>query len=130
MTPLGKWRGFPGGAVVKNPPVNVGDAGSWVPIWGGGNGNPLQYYCQQNPMDRGAWQAQSMGHTKSDTTENTHTHSGKWKDKTLEDFCHMFCITDKGPITRMCIQTSKKKLDNPTEKWGISSSQNSLSDHS
>ena len=28
---------------------------------GGGNGTPLQYSCLENPMDRGAWQAQSMG---------------------------------------------------------------------
>ena len=28
---------------------------------GGGNGNPLQYSCLENPMDRGAWQATAMG---------------------------------------------------------------------
>ena len=47
-----------GGSVVKNPPTNagaVGDAGS-VPglgrSLGGGHGNPLQYSCLQNPMDK------------------------------------------------------------------------------
>ena len=47
--------------VVKKPPANageVGDTGS-VPGWGrspgGGHGNPLQYSCLENPMDRGAW---------------------------------------------------------------------------
>ena len=52
-----------GGAVVKNPPANAGDkrdAGS-IPESGrspgGGHGNPLQYSCLENPMDRGAWQA-------------------------------------------------------------------------
>ena len=47
--------------VVKNPPANAGDIrdiGS-VPGWGrssgGRNGNPLQYSCLENPMDRGAW---------------------------------------------------------------------------
>ena len=44
--------------MVKNPPANVGDAGS-IPGWGrsagGGNSNPLQYSCLENPMDRGAW---------------------------------------------------------------------------
>ena len=48
--------------VVKNLPANAGDirdTGS-IPGWGrspgGGNGNPLQYSCLGNPMDRGAWQ--------------------------------------------------------------------------
>ena len=47
--------------VVKNTPTNAGDirdAGS-IPGLGrsprGGHGNPLQYYCLENPMDRGAW---------------------------------------------------------------------------
>ena len=50
---------FPGGSVVKNLPANAGDAGS-IPGWGTslgkGIGNPLQYSCLENPMDRGAWQ--------------------------------------------------------------------------
>ena len=49
---------FPGGSVVKNPPANAGDACS-IPESGrspgGGNGNPLQYSCRENPVDRGAW---------------------------------------------------------------------------
>ena len=52
--------GFPGGSVGKNPPANAGDAGL-IPgsgrFPGEGNGNPLQYSCLKNPMDRGAWQA-------------------------------------------------------------------------
>ena len=47
----------PGGSVVKNPPANAGDTGS-IPgsgrSPGEGNGNPLQYSCLENPMDRGA----------------------------------------------------------------------------
>ena len=52
--------GFPGGSVVKNLPANAGDsgdAGSNPGLGrspGGGNGNPLQYSCLGNPMDRGA----------------------------------------------------------------------------
>ena len=68
--------GFPGGAVAKNPPTNAGDArdagsipGSGRPP-GEGNGNPLQYSCLENFMDREAW-----GHKKSDTTEHRHTHA-------------------------------------------------------
>ena len=53
--------------VVKNPNVNVGDIRDvgLIPGWGrfpgGGYGNPLQYSCLVNPMDRGAWRATSMG---------------------------------------------------------------------
>ena len=39
---------FTGGLVVKNPPANTGDAGL-VPWLGGGQGNPLQYSCLENP---------------------------------------------------------------------------------
>ena len=51
----------PGGAVVKNPPANEGDARDRDSISGSGrspevgNGNPLQYSCLENSMDRGAW---------------------------------------------------------------------------
>ena len=52
--------GFPGGSVVKNPLASVGDAGlipgSRRPL-GEANGNPLQYFCLGNPMDRGVWWA-------------------------------------------------------------------------
>ena len=50
--------GFPGVTVLKNPPANEGNLGS-IPGSGRspveGNGNPLQYSCLGNPMDRGAW---------------------------------------------------------------------------
>ena len=49
--------GFPGGSVVKNLPANAGDKGSIPELGrfpGEGNGNPLQYSCLGNPMDRGA----------------------------------------------------------------------------
>ena len=48
---------FPHGLVVKNPPTNVGEAGSISGSGrfpGAGNGNPLQYSCLENFMDRGA----------------------------------------------------------------------------
>ena len=50
--------GFPSDSGVKNPPANAGDMGS-IPgsgrSPGGGNGNPLQYSCLENSMDRKAW---------------------------------------------------------------------------
>ena len=51
---------FPGGSDGKASVYNAGDLGS-IPgsgrSPGEGNGNPLQYYCLENPMDRGAWSA-------------------------------------------------------------------------
>ena len=59
-------RGFSGGSVVKNSPANAGDQGL-IPVSGrspgGGNGNPLQYSCLENSMDRGAWRATVHGVT-------------------------------------------------------------------
>ena len=52
------FKGFPGGAGVKNLPANAGDAGPSPGPGrspGEGNGNPLQYSCLENSMDRGAW---------------------------------------------------------------------------
>ena len=61
--------GFLGGSVVKNPPVSAGDTGDMNSILGSrrspavGNGNPLQYSCLENFMDRGAWQTMAHGTT-------------------------------------------------------------------
>ena len=49
------YKGFPGGSMVKNPPANIGEAGSERPP-GEGNDNPHQYFSLGNPMDRKAWQ--------------------------------------------------------------------------
>ena len=62
-----------GGSVVKNLPSNAGDIRDVGSISGlerslrGGNGNPLQYSCLENPMDKGAWWATDHGVTKSQT---------------------------------------------------------------
>ena len=68
---------FPNGSVVKNLPANAGatrDTGL-IPGSGGspgeGNGNPLQYYCQENLMDKAAWWATVHGITKSRTPLNS-----------------------------------------------------------
>ena len=61
-------EGFPGGSVVKNLPANGGNMGSIPGLGrspGEGNGNPLQYSCLENPIDRGAWQTTVYGVTKS-----------------------------------------------------------------
>ena len=68
--------GFPGGFEGKASACNAGDPGS-IPESGrspgGGNGNPLQYSCLENPIDRGAWETAVHGSRKeSDTTERLH----------------------------------------------------------
>ena len=61
------------GSVVKNPSTNAEDAGS-VPgsgrSPGEGNGNPLQYFCLENSMDRGDWWATVYRLAKSRTLLN------------------------------------------------------------
>ena len=59
-----------GGSVVKNLPANAGDVGSIPGLGrspGGEHGNPLQYFCLKNSMDRGAWWATVHGVTKNRT---------------------------------------------------------------
>ena len=80
------YTGFPSGSVMKNTPANAGDTrnASLIPGWGRspgeGNGNPLQYSCLANPMDRGAWQATVHRVAKNwtwlhDSTHRTYTHT-------------------------------------------------------
>ena len=61
-------KGFPGGSDGKESVSNAGDPGS-TPVSGRspgiGNGNPLQYSCLENPIDRGAWWATVNGVAKS-----------------------------------------------------------------
>ena len=57
--------------MAKNTPANAGDTGDMHSVPGSerspgiGNGNPLQYSCMENSMDRGAWWATVHGITKS-----------------------------------------------------------------
>ena len=60
-------NGFPGGWVVDNPSANAGDMGSFPGSGRSpreGNGNPLQYFHLENPMDRGAWWTPVLGVAK------------------------------------------------------------------
>ena len=61
---------LPGGSGGKASAYNEGDLGSIPGLGrshGEGNGNPLQYSCLENPMERGSWQATVHGVTKSQT---------------------------------------------------------------
>ena len=69
--------------VVKNLPANAGDIRDvgLIPWWGRspgeGNGNPLQYSCLVNPLDRGAWWAAVQRLTESQTgLKRLSTHAG------------------------------------------------------
>ena len=66
--------GFPSGSAVENPPAMQDSLETRVQFLGlgrssgGGHGNPLQYSCLENPVDRGAWRDTVY---KSDTTKAT-----------------------------------------------------------
>ena len=73
--------------MVKHPSANAGDArdAGLIPESirspGGGHGNPLQYSCLRNPMDRKAWRGTVHGVTKeSDTTERAYDRNLKNKN--------------------------------------------------
>ena len=92
-------RGFPGGLVVKNQPANAGDlrdVGS-ISGFGGspreGNGNPLQYSCQENSKDRGAWWVTVHGVTKSWPWLKRLGTSKHWSG-CLQDFQGLFCVLE------------------------------------
>ena len=86
-----KYMGFPGGTVVKNPPANAGNARrtSLIPglgrFSGVGNGNPLQYSCLKNSIEKEVCRLWPMGcRVRHDWVtmhaHTTHDKSRKWLD--------------------------------------------------
>ena len=69
--------------MAENLPANAEDLRDSGLNPGGGNGNPLQYYCWENPMDRGAWRATVHGVAKSWTqlSEHYYYHLNACKEK-------------------------------------------------
>ena len=92
LTLLPSQWGFPGGSVGKEFACNTGDVGSVLGSGrysGGGHGNPPQYSCLGNYMDRGALQATVCGVAKElDLTErlDTHRHTTTTNPPTLSHF--------------------------------------------
>ena len=86
---------FPGGPAAKNLPANAGNTGS-VPHSerspGGGNGNPLQYSCLGDPMDRGACWLQSIGsqRVRCDLAAKQWRVSGGWCQLLAETLSEAF----------------------------------------
>ena len=69
-------KGFSGGSDSKESAGSAGDLGSIpgpVRFPGGGYGSPLQYFCLENSMDRGVWQATVHGVAESDMTKRLST---------------------------------------------------------
>ena len=72
--------GFPHCSVGKESACSAGDLGSVSRSGrssGEGNGNPLQYSCLENPMDRGGGRLQSMGFQESDMTWQLNEHNDR-----------------------------------------------------
>ena len=73
------YKGFPGGSVEENLPVDAGDARSIHGLGnppGVGKGSRVQNSCQESPMNRRTWRATGHGVAKSWTRLSTHTAGG------------------------------------------------------
>ena len=85
--------GFPRGTSGKNPPAKMKNMGSIHGLGrspGEGNGNPLQYSCLENPMDRGTWWAIVHRVTKSQTQlKQLNTHSANETHQFLLFMCEV-----------------------------------------
>ena len=90
---------LPRGSMVKILPVSTGDAGS-IPGSGRspreGNGNPLQYSCLGNPMDRGAWLDTVQRVAGSQTQLSTHIHQHTMDPRN----CVYMANGEASPVTR------------------------------
>ena len=85
---------FSGGSDSKESACNAGDLGSIpgsVRSPGESNGNPAQYSCLENSMDRGVWQAKVHGVAKSDMTEQI-THTPLWCSVLPNNGPHIFSL--------------------------------------
>ena len=102
--------------LVKSPPATTGDAGS-IPgsgrSPGEGNGNPLQYSCLENSIDKGDWWATGHRVTKElDTTEHAHTHTHTHPFKTK--LAHSHCGSSQSwEFSRLLIKHQEARFQTP-----------------
>ena len=103
--------------MVKHLPSNAGDTGS-IPGMGrspgGGHGNPLQYSCQDNPMDREAWWAVLRGVTEPYTTEHARTSKlfeTRLEVERLQPCCHenhLICLMESACLHALTLLLGPK----------------------
>ena len=104
--PLLSILGFPGGSGGKESACNSGDLGSIPELGrslGGGHGNPLQYSCLENSVDRGVWRATVHEVAESDTAQ---------RPSTPQDLCAIFLFHTPawGIVTTMQERTPSEIL--------------------
>ena len=116
--------GFPGGSVVKNLPGSTGDM-ALVPgsgrSPGEGNGNPFQYSCLGNPMDRGAWRAEDYGDTNRILQLNNNKIISIDAEKAFGKIRHPFMIKTlkKVGLERTYFNIIKTVKDNPIANFSL-----------
>ena len=113
------WR-FTGCSVIKNAPANAGDTGGVSSIPGlersldGGRGNPLQYSCQEDPMNRGASWTTVRGVAKSQTWLSVHEYAfsphSQTASLTKSIFSQCELVITFLHFTRNYIKTSQKSV--------------------
>ena len=115
--------GFQGDTVVKNLPASEGDTSSTCGSErspGKGNGNPLQYSCLENSMDRGVWWATVPGVTKS-WTRMGDMHNNAYFWVVYFEFFSKFFIIGKFltlQLPEVVVATNKELRKNVKEKTG------------
>ena len=103
---------FPGGSDSKASVYNVGDPGLSPGLGrspGEGNGNPLQYSCLENAMDRGAWKATVYGVAKSRTRLSDFTFTFTFSSSKLDVTPRLFHLY-KGNSTKVTVGIINVKL--------------------
>ena len=90
--------------MVKKPPANAGSArdAGLIPELGISpgieNGNPLQYSCMENSMDRGAWWATFHRIAKNQTRLSTHTQITEYNGTSYNLWCNLHFIDEKTEV--------------------------------
>ena len=112
--------------VIKNPPANAGEAGDMGSIPGSGrfpggrHGNPLQYSCLENPVQRGAWRA-----TVRKVVRVRHSWRDLARRQWAQHFCHPRSATGE-PVFQVCLSLDFTLLVSPVTSavWCVQESNN------